>query len=370
MTSPPRAPVVAALALVAVACGARTSLEGEAHVGGSGGAGPISGASVTNASVASTATGDDPCMSRTLDHDGSGALVVRTEGEFAFFTTEDGRVMRGDLETGEELALATGKEGLGDLALFEGYAYFSDLHSVTRVPLAGGPEENLVSLPATSYAIAVDASGIYWIDGPSSLSNHEIKRRAPDGSELTLASMVQLPLGLSVGAHGVLFTDPYDFLADPGTVRLVAPEGGPSTLVVESVPYPQNPFQRDDYLYWVEASDEMITNHGGIVRIASDGSQHQKVLPLEQQYPVWAMTDGERYYVTVLDEVGGTHVIAANYPIAGAQTDVASAESKDVFFTMVATTPKRVVWTVQRGLENDGPIDGVKSVCRTAISFL
>ncbi len=112
----------------------------------------------------------------------------------------------------------------------------------------------------------------------------------------------------------------------------------------------------------------MSTNHGGIVRVAIDGSEHQKVLSLEQQYPIWATTDGERWFMTVLDEASGSHLIAATYPVAGPQTNVATAGTNE-FFTMVATTPKRVVWTVQVGVEGEAPVDGVRSQCRSAISF-
>jgi hypothetical protein len=84
----------------------------------------------------------------------------------------------------------------------------------------------VIGLPSTSFGIAVDATGLYWIEGPGSLANHEIKRLTPNGEVIPIAQVIQYPLGLSVGPGGVLYTDPYDFSADPRAPgrRQCAPE--------------------------------------------------------------------------------------------------------------------------------------------------
>lgn len=361
-----RAFIVLPALLLAASCGARTSLELDGVLGGGGGG---TTAETTSASPASTGTGFEPCEARTLDAQGEGAVVLRTVGEITYYNTVDGRLMRGDLETGVETVLAAGETSIGDIATFDGDVFFSDTTGIWRIPGGTGSPSLVIGLPSTSFGIAVDATGLYWIEGPGSLANHEIKRFTPNGEVIPIAQVIQYPLGLSVGPGGVLYTDPYDFSADPGAVRVSSIQGGStSTLVAESVPYPELPFQRDGFFYWVEASDENITNHGGIARAAASGGAREKVLFLDGQYPISATADGEHYFMTVLsDPRGRSQLIAADYPVAGVQTLL--ADEAGVFFSMVASTPKRVVWTSQKGVGSDAPVDGVRSLCRSAISF-
>lgn len=358
-------------------CGTRTSLPSEATrtAGGDGGDGggnthdSSSASGGANSSAQTTTGGGGDCTARNLDLEGTGALRLQTVGEVVFYSTVDGSVVRGDLETGEERVLVSGKQSLGDIAIYDGFLYFSDFSSISRVPLDGGAESVVVDVPSTSYALAVDATGIYWIEGPSSLASHTIERRLPDGSRLTLATNVQFPFGLSLGPAGVVFTDPYDWSAPAGTVRSVGIDGTAPTLVASSVPYPELPFQRDGFIYWVEATDEVSTNHGGIGRIPVGGGAREKVLALDGLYPVFGMTDGSHYFMTVLDEDIDSQLIAAGYPIAREQTVVARGGA-DAYFTMVATTPKRLVWTAQPATGESPPLDGVRSLCLDAIPFL
>lgn len=367
--------LVASIVTLVLGCGARSSLLDETALIGDGDGGSGAGSLATSSTLAgpptssqATGAGGD-CTARNLDFDSPGALRLVTEGEIVFYTTADAEVMRGDLETGEERALATGRMSLGDLAIWDGYLYFSDFSSISRVPLQGGEPTVVVDLPSTTYSLAIDATGLYWAEGPSSLAFHTIERRTWDGARTTLARDVQFPVGLSVGPAGLVYTDPYDLTAPAGTVRSVPLAGGPSVVLADTLPYPELPFQRDGFVYWMEAIDREGTNFGGIARILPGARDRERVFSLGRQYPVHWATDGAHYFATVLDEATDSQLVAGGYPVGSGQTEIADG-GRDAFFTMVATTPKRLVWTAQRSKEDSPRLDGIRSLCLDAIPFL
>lgn len=350
----------------AVACGARSGLEEDTSSAGARGGGGSTATSPGGGGGGGGVGGFDDCVAPTLKAGGVGALVLQTEGEIAYYTTLDNRILRGDLETATETTLVSERSSLGDMVVFDGTVYFSDAEGIWRMPEGGGEPDLVVAFAGPSSSIAVDATGIYWVEGPSSLSFHTIKRRALNGEVIVLASDAQLPLGLSVREGGLVYTDPYDLSAEPGTVRAVSIDGAASRLLASGLPYPELPFQRDGFVYWVEARSPRFTNDGGIARAAFDGGGPERVFAFEGQYPIWATTDGSAFFVTVLREEGGTQLLTGAFPISNGQRVIAEA-GPESFFTVVATTPKRIVWTVQPGTPEAVPIDGVRSLCRSSL---
>ncbi len=355
----------AVLLLVLAGCGARSALEEADSAGGRGGEG--GGTTPLGGGGAGTGGVFDDCVAPAFKAGGVGALVVRTEGETAYYTTLDDRILRGDLEAATEVELLADPVAVGDIAVFEGTLYYSDAHGLWQMPEGGGEPALVLSFAGPSYSIAVDATGIYWVEGPSSLSFHFIKRRAPSGEVTVLASNVQLPLGLSVGPLGLVYTDPYDLLAEAGAVRAVSIDGASSTLVASARPYPELPFQRDGIIYWVETRSPRFTNEGGIARAAPGGAPPEEVFSFESQYPIWATADGAAFYATVLrEDQSATELLSGAFPVANGQRVIAESEP-DEFFTAVATTPKRIVWTVQPSDPEGSPVDGVRSLCRSQL---
>lgn len=236
------------------------------------------------------------------------------------------------------------------------------------MPITGGPTEGVAKTTGgTAYLLACDATGVYWVDGPGTPGDHRVVRLGPDGLQ-ELASQVQYPLGIALGKRGVLFTDQYPSVDNSGAINVVDREGGSVVALSADGLGPAQVFERDGFDYWVERHDEGFTNHGGIARVPVDGGAREKVLTLNAMYPVAATTDGERYFLTGLEEQLGTALVTGDFPISGTPTILASISAEDEFFTAVAVTDRYVVWTVQPGLSAAGqPVDGVRSICKRDI---
>ena len=346
-----------ALALTLLACGARSALEQDGGAGGTSSGGAPSGVSQ------STGPGGG-CVAHRFDLAGAGALALKVDGETAYATTVDGRIVAADLETGESTVLVEGAGTLGDLVVFDGFVIYSDESAIRRVPTSGGTPELLVELTqGPSYSMAVESQGLYWIEGPGNLGPHIIKRSGPDGIQ-TLVTDVQYPAGLALGARGVIFTDEYPF-GGHGAVNVVDRDGGPTELLSDVNLGPKLPFEFGEFDYWIEQHDEEFSNFGGIARVPVEGGPREKVLSLNQMFPISAASDGQRYYLTVLvEQMPGSALISSSFPIAGSPVIVVAGQAEE-FFTAVATSQQFVVWTVQQYPGSELGVDGIQTLCKS-----
>lgn len=347
-----------ALALLLLACGARSALEED----GGGGGPSTSSSGSTSGSTGSG--GAPPCVARRFDVGGPGAHALKVVGNTAYAATVDGRILAADLESGEATVLVEGAGSLGDLVVLDGFVIYSDVNAIWRVPTVGGAPEVVVELlMGPAYSMAVEPGGLYWIEGPGSIAPHSVFRLGPSGVE-ALVTNVQYPAGLALGTRGVVFTDQYATLGEHSAVNVVDREGGPAEELSNVSLGPKLPFEIGGYDYWVEEHDEDISNHGGIARVPVEGGQREKVLSLEQMFPITATADGERYFLTVLrEQQAGSALITSSFPLAGSPTVVVASEPEE-FFTAVATNTKFVVWTVQQYPGSEVGVDGIQTLCK------
>lgn len=304
--------------------------------------------------------GGGPCTNAVLDAGGAGGIVLRTLGEIAYYTTTENSIIRADLESGTMTILTADRPHLGDIAVFDGQLYFSDVSGVWQMPEAGGTPELIAPMGWVSPSIAAGATGLYWLEDHD-VEGYWIHRRAPDGEVTVLTTDIDSPTGLSVGPQGVVYTDPYDPFVEPGAVRVVTIDGAPSTVLASARPYPELPFQTEDSIYWVERD----TFDGRIARATLDSAKPEEVFSFVNQYPVAAATDGTAFFAIVMPVDGTvTKVVRGAFPVADGQEVLAESSGND-FYTAVATTPKRLVWTVQPNVAGS-PVAGLRTLCRDA----
>ncbi len=322
--------------------------------------------STSTNSLASTSSGSK-CVARHLDLAGGGATSIVTDAEIVFYQRVDGKIMRGDLDTGATIELAS-TTGEGVLALDGGQLYFADGPTIRRVPEMGGPTEDVASVGTGSvFFFAIGESGLYAFDGGATLGFHDLFRFDASGAAV-LAKNVGLPFGLAADEVGAVYVDQEPFDGPDGSVTSVDPAGA-AVLLTHAAHSPRVIVQRDGYDAWADETDAASTLHGGIMRVPKSGGAIEKVFAFDGVSPVWIATDGVVWAVTALGVPNtgdaASRVLIGIYPIANGSATIASIDSSDAFFTAVAMTPTRIVWTVQQGTNASSiAVDSVWSFCK------
>ena len=366
--------VLAVCSALCLACGARGSLSviDEGSGGGPGSSGAGIGGNAGSGGNAGTggAAGSSGCEPEVFVIDGSGGVRLEMDATHAYFTTAKNLIVRARFGGGPEEILVEGRPGIGDIALFGDFLYFSDATGMARVPKAGGAVEELTPIDKnTSHSIAVDETGVYWMDGGGGLFGTSLERLSPEGERTTLADQIHLGMGISIAGDQILIAATgFNGSLDPYGVVGAAPKvDGGIKMVAQDVPRPKLPFLWGDHIYWVEESDEQVTNHGGIARVPLGGGAREKVVGLDGQFPIWGGTDGDRYYLTaILPTTGLTGLMVAGFQEGGLPELVIEGVQGE-FFTEVQTNAERVAWTVQRVMDAPDTIASVRVLCKAAL---
>lgn len=342
-------------AAFSTACGGRNAVD----VRGSDGGGMAAGSS-----GASSSSG---CAPEAFNTDGSGGIHLALDATHAYFTTAEERIVRARLGGGPEEILVDSRFGLVEIALFGDFVYFSDNAVIARVPKAGGAVEELTPLDhGAASAIAVDETGVYWMASDGGLFGTNVERLSPDGQRTTLAGQIDVGQGMSLAGDRVLFaaTSLLSPSSAQSVVAFVPKAGGTITVLAQDLPGPKLPFAYGDHVYWVEALDETLMGHGSIARAPKDGGVREKVITLDGATPFAGSTDGKRFYLTAILDVGGpTALFAASFPDGG-QVKLMAESARFEFFSEVAVNEDRVAWSIQKTWNAPEQPSSVRVLCK------
>ncbi len=165
---------------------------------------------------------------------------------------------------------------LGGVAADQHYVYWTQTYdgsdggpgsvsgSVHRALLAGGADETLASGQLDPIQVAVDSSGIYWLNvgtpGRDCTSTDGSVLRLPPGATtpVTVATGLQGPSSLAVGGGNAYFATLGAYCnssgAGLGSVHKVA-ASGQATTVASGLTTPQNLYADGTYLYFTTVVD-------------------------------------------------------------------------------------------------------------------
>ncbi|MEZ4298155.1 MAG: hypothetical protein R3B70_24600 [Polyangiaceae bacterium] len=349
---------------VATACGARTDPSAGIDAGstpspsgGNGGDGggmsPLGG---NGGGGSDTGSSTEPSCALTIDPTAIVQSLV-TEGERIYYVATQGRVMSADAQTGATTLLAQFRAQPVNiaiaLALDADWLYFSfeegpGVQALWRIAKTGGVPEQVAKGRVDN--VYVDSTGIYWTQFLTPDAKHEVFRRQPDGTTLSLGVIDETYdelNGLFRGKAGLLVPTGSALLAfDPDG-------GGPTTI--SGIAHIAYPFERDAALFF---NIEGGTPHG-MFRTALDGSMPQQ---LYDGSFARVITDGQHWVFTSPFSDDHT-LLAASYPDGDA-----SFLYKSPTFTpprAVALTPTRLVlgaayWELEVGIQ---------SLCRASLGL-
>jgi hypothetical protein len=345
------------LLAAAAACGARTGVLSDGN--GTGGSAGTSTSTPAAGSVASSSSGAPSCTPLTIDAMASVSCLV-ADGERVYYVATEGRVMSADAETGATTllaqipqqpinvpaALATDADALYVTFIAED----GGTPALWQLPKAGGAPEPIASGWIDN--VFVDATGLYWTNFVHLTAQHEVFRRRPDGTTLSLGVVDEtydaLP-GIFRGTAGLL-------VPSEAALRAFDVEGAGATTLSD-VPNIGFPFERDGALFFNVLSSGNLPY--GVFRAAPDGTMAQQLDkgPFER-----ALTDGVRWVFTSPDD--GEHAIyGASYPEGAPSL---------VYHSPTRTSPRAVALTPTRlvlGAAFSELEAGIQSLCRDALGL-
>lgn len=345
------------LLTAATGCGARTALRSDDNVAGDGGA-AAGGASSSSgaAGTASSSSGAPSCTHLTIDATANVPSLV-AEGERIYYLEPEGRVMSAEADTGATTLLAQiPAQGINipvALALDAGSLYLTfrtedGLPALWQISKTGGVPEPIASGWVDN--VFIDATGLYWTEFLPLQAKHEVFRRRPDGTTLSLGIIDKtydvLP-GISRGTGGLLV---------PSETALFAfDEEGAGATELSDVWHISFPFERDGALFF---NADYGTPHG-FFRASLDGTMAQQLYegPFER-----VITDGVRWVLTSPID-GEVAVFGASYP---------DGEPSLVYQRPTSTSPRAVALTPTRlvlGAAFWEGEAGIQSLCRDALGL-
>jgi len=238
---------------------------------------PTAGGSVTT--IADGFNGPGPL---TVDS----TRVYWVEGASGVLAEGDGRLRAAPLAGGAIRTIADA--GPGVLPAFDAdasYVYFDDRGGIKKVPLGGGPVEQLTaggSVFDGIQRIVTDGAYVYWITGPGS----GVARVPVNGGPAqTLGGGFGPPGALAVDATSVYWVDHND------TIFKVPKGGGATVTLASGLPYFSELVGDGTSLFFVEqdsgAIRRMSVNGGAISTLGFAEAMSQLQLTLDQQYLYW-----------------------------------------------------------------------------------
>jgi len=257
-----------------------------------------------------------------------------TEGERIYYVSNDGRVSVTDAVTGETTLLCEIPiQGLNEtvaLALDADWVYFTFLpegaptYGLFRVPKTGGTPEPIASGRIDN--VFVDETGLYWTKYDSYWPKHEVFRRRPDGTTLSLGMVDEVYNDL----RGI-FRGKAGLLVSSGAALFAFDIEGAGATMLSDVVGISFPFERDGALFY-------NVDYGmqrGLYRASLDGTMAQRLYEGTFQRVI---TDGVQWVFTVPTEMEAD-IFGASYP---------DGERSFVYHSPVYTSERAVALTKTR----------------------
>ncbi|MDI1431655.1 hypothetical protein [Polyangium sorediatum] len=333
------------LLTVATACGARTALPSDGNGADDGAAGSTSSSSGA------------PSCTLTIDATAIVTSLV-AEGERIYYVSTKGRVMAADADTGATTLLAQIPAqflntpialALDADSLYLTFAGENDSRpDLWRIPKAGGVPEHIASGAIDN--VFVDETGLYWTNYLPYEAKHEVFRRRPDGTTLSLGviddSYDELR-GIYRGTPGLLVSS---------LSALVAFDiEGAGATTLSDAKHVSFPFERDGALFF----NVGYGTPQGLLRASLDGTMAQQLYegPFER-----VITDGVSWVFTSPFEQE-RDIFGASYP---------DGELSFVYHSPTSTTLRAVALTPTRLVLGAGYWEfevGIQSLCRDALGL-
>ena len=223
------------------------------------------------------------------DQDGPGLVVV--DATTAYWTNQNGgQVMAAPLEGGGAPRVLAEKQHPYAIAIDATHVYWAknlsrQTGSVMRVPKTGGPAQTIADKQGTPYGLTIVGDSLYWVNA----EDGTIMRAALDGkNRKVLASGQMQPTALASDGRSLFWIH----TKAGSEIRKVSLDGGaPATVATVSMGNPQVVVADRTRVYWAN-------QHRGTIEAASvDGGAPADVI-IDEHYPIdLAIDDTNAYWV-------------------------------------------------------------------------
>jgi hypothetical protein len=201
-----------------------------------------------------------------------------------------GSVMRRPLPDGPNETLSTQSPGtsvVGDLMVLDGHLYYRGGSLLRRVPVQGGPAEDLVTMAGPSIWFTSHGDHIYWVERGG--AGRSI-RRLDTGTRQTETIVEDTVIGpLSADDRNVYWTKGGATLGED-VIMKKSLSGGPAEVLVGGQKDPFFHVSDGRFLYWAERLTQKIWKvpiDGGQPILLTHYGRHPSHLVIDDQFVYW-----------------------------------------------------------------------------------
>jgi hypothetical protein len=147
----------------------------------------------------------------------------------------------------------------------------TSLGAVIKLPLAGGPPQILASGQASPWGIAVNSANVYWVNnGSTDMSNGTVMSVGLDGgTPVVIASGQNAPWSVVVDSSNVYWTN-YGDATGSGSVMEAPLDGGDSFALATGQDFPWGIAVDATSVYWTNFGDTGA--NGSVMKVNIDGT--------------------------------------------------------------------------------------------------